>query len=206
MNYTTHIYGAIDGNLLVDGSTYGSLRNLLDMIEDITDDELLRRFESNQKAKVDSGKIPDKSIQATLNRFIKELMSGHGWAAEPPLRNGDRLDFRDEDKSVAVEVAFNHYGIVEHNIHKLALSYAENATLGVLVAMTGGMKQAGGCDNTVGTYEHYRQRIEEMQATYDAISFPLVLVGIEAPETFHIAHYKNGSGRNMGYSVRHAVA
>ena len=172
-------------------------------------------------ASVTDGRIADhfarhgegtrKSISATINALLKDELVAAGWYAESPIfsepRYNDgvrmfRLDFA--KGPVSVEVAFNHGNDAPWNLIKPTLAselnHVEKAIqteIGVIVTATEEMRVAGGFDNAVGTFDKYVDLLKPMGMLLTA---PLVIVGLEAPKTFHIEHEARGR-QQLGHIV-----
>lgn len=148
----------------------------------------------------------DKSISRSLNELLKERLTADGWASESPIFQERgyrgkrwRLDFARGD--ISVEVAFNHGEAIAWNLLKPALAselnYVEKAIqtrVGVVITATKAMKAAGGFDGAVGEYEKMLRYLAPMSSI---IPTPLIIVGLEPPETFRIDHERVGN-RNCG--------
>lgn len=177
-----------------------------DAIKSVAEDEIVEHFRLN-------GEGSKKSISSTLNALLKARFTTLGWKAESPIfsepRYTDgvrifRLDFAKGPMSV--EVAFNHGNDAPWNMLKPTLAselnHVEKAIqtdIGIIVTATEEMRVAGGFDNAVGTYEKYIDFLRPMGMLLTA---PLVIIGLEAPETFHIEHQADGR-RKLGYIVSH---
>lgn len=57
------------------------------------------------------------------------------------------------------------------------------------------MKRAGGFDNAIGTYEKF---IDYLKPLSNQLTVPLLIIGLEKPETFWIKH-KKVKGKNIGF-------
>ena len=57
------------------------------------------------------------------------------------------------------------------------------------------MKRAGGFDGAVGSYEKY---VEYLKPLNNLLTTPLMIIGLEAPETFEIIQ-KDENGKKVGY-------
>ena len=177
-----------------------------DAIKSVAEDEIVEHFRLN-------GEGSKKSISSTLNALLKARFTALGWKAESPIfsepRYTDgvrifRLDFAKGPMSV--EVAFNHGNDAPWNMLKPTLASELNhveksiqTDIGIIVTATEEMRVAGGFDNAVGTYEKYIDFLRPMGMLLTA---PLVIIGLEAPETFHIEHRADGR-RKLGYIVSH---
>ena len=177
-----------------------------DAIKSVTEEEIIADFRLN-------GEDRRKSISSTINSLLKQRFTALGWAAESPIFSEQRyvdgvrifrLDFAKGPMSV--EVAFNHGNDAPWNMLKPTLAselnHVEKAVqtdIGIIVTATEEMRVAGGFDNAVGTYEKYVDFLRPMGMLLTA---PLVIIGLEAPETFHIEHREEGR-RKLGYVVTH---
>ncbi len=95
------------------------------------------------------------------------------------------------DSGISIEVAFNNAGSAAWNLIKPVIASELNhvkkniqTSLGVIIAATEAFKNAGGFDSTVGTFETYSKMLVPMR---DLISVPMLIIGLEAPETFRVA-------------------
>lgn len=130
----------------------------------------------------------------------------YGYGGKATRSNGKgtwRLDFAKE--FLCVEVAFNHRSDISWNLLKPTLSSELNHVAkwantegGVIICATDDLKSNGGFDNAVGTYEDYVHYLLPMT---HILTSPLVIIGLEAPETFYI-DVRNEGGRNRGYVQR----
>ena len=177
-----------------------------DAIKGVTETEIVEHFRLN-------GEGSKKSISSTVNSLLKQRFTALGWAAESPIFSEPRyvegvrifrLDFAKGPFSV--EVAFNHGNDAPWNMLKPTLAselnHVEKALttdIGIIVTATEEMRIAGGFDTAVGTYEKYVDFLRPMGMLLTA---PLVIIGLEAPKTFHIEHRSDGR-RKLGYVVSH---
>ena len=168
----------------------------------VSEDDIVSHFKAH-------GEGSKKSISATVNELLKDRFAGMGWRAESPIFSEPRynvgvrifrLDFAKGPMSI--EVAFNHGNDAPWNLLKPTLAselnHVEKAIqteIGVIITATEDMKDAGGFDNAVGTYEKYIDFLRPMGMLLTA---PLVIVGLEAPRTFRIEHRSDGR-RKLGY-------
>jgi hypothetical protein len=171
------------------------------IVESVVDAEIIADFESR--------KAP-KSISSSINTLLKERFETSGWAAESHIfADGEyrtsrwRLDFAKNE--ISVEVGFNHGGSVAWNLIKPALASELNhvkkaiqTSAGVIITATNDMKVLGGFDNAIGSFEDYVQYLKPMQ---QMLTPPLLIVGLEPPQSFHIEHAKVGA-RMIGRVVR----
>ena len=175
-------------------------------IGSVSEADIIAHFEAN-------GEGRKKSISSTVNSLLKERLVALGWHAESPIfsepRYTDgvrifRLDFA--KGPVSIEVAFNHGNDAPWNLLKPTLAselnHVEKALqtdIGVIITATEKMRVAGGFDGAVGTFEKYVDFLRPMGMLLTA---PLVIIGLEAPRTFHIEHERDGR-RKLGRIVSH---
>ncbi|QZY55962.1 BglII/BstYI family type II restriction endonuclease [Crassaminicella profunda] len=163
----------------------------------ITDYDIITYFNSQTRRA--------KSISDAINHLIDERLRARGWNSQSNIFNESeyrstgrnsswRLDFAKDD--ISIEVAFNHGEAVAWNLIKPVLAselnHVEKAIqtrAGILICATDEMKRAGGFDGSVGTYEKYLQYLRPLN---NLLTVPMVVVGLLAPRTFRIEHYKDG--------------
>ena len=176
-----------------------------DVLDSVTEAKVVHHFEAH-------GQGSKKSISSTINLLLKDEFVARGWTAESQIfadpeytesKGVFRLDFA--KGLVSIEVAFNHGNDAPWNLLKPTLAselnHVEKAIqteIGVIITATEEMRVAGGFDNAVGTYEKYIRFLKPMGMLLTA---PLVIIGLEAPKTFHIEHESDGR-RKLGYVVR----
>lgn len=178
---------------------------ICDALSSIEDEDIILEFESNAREA--------KSISQSINRLIKERLVARGWKSESYIfaeeeyaesaRGVWRLDFAKD--VLAVEVAFNHRSDISWNLLKPTLASELNHVLkaiqadgGVIITATKDLKDAGGFDSAVGTYEDYVQYLRPLSQILTA---PLIIVGLEPPRTFDIV-IENLGRRNVGHIRR----
>lgn len=207
MEYRVH--GFRHGDYLAENvEEYSACWNEVDhAIRSISEAEITAHFR-------EFGEGSKKSISSTLNSLLKQRFVGMGWRAESPIFSEPRyvdgvrifrLDFAKGPMSV--EVAFNHGNDAPWNLLKPTLAselnHVEKAIqtdIGIIITATEEMRSAGGFDNACGTYEKYIDFLRPMGMLLTA---PLVIIGLEAPKTFHIEHRADGR-RKLGYVVSHS--
>ena len=190
MNLTYYYHR--NSNLLVEDEEFEEdYQELVNALETISDKDLENGFLSSSRENI-------KSLSEPINDLIKDRLVKLGWNAESGLfkeapydrTNSSRwrLDFA--KNSISVEVAFNHAEAIAHNIIKPVLASELNhvqkeiqTKLGIIVTATKSMKSKGNFDGAVGTFEQF---IEYFKPYSAIVPTPIVLIGIEAPETFVI--------------------
>jgi hypothetical protein len=172
---------------------------LKNVIADITEEEIIKEFYSKHLSR-------GKSISKAINQLIKNKLTDKDWIPEAHIFNPEdpnhpdptkkakrfRLDFAKND--IAVEVAFNHGEAISWNLLKPVLSSelnhldkAKQTKIGIIITATKEMRQKGGFDTAVGTYEKYLRYLIMMNTQ---LVCPLVIIGLEAPKTFEIQPFK----------------
>lgn len=176
-------------------------KEVCDMLNSITDKELINTYQG-----MNSG----KSLSKTINKLIRERLTHLGWKNESPIfKDGRvnsstsdwRLDFV-SDSDFSVEVAFNHSSATTINLMKPVLASELNhvekqfqTKFGIIITVTNEMKNLGGFDGAIGTYEGYR---EQCRPLMNQLTVPMIIIGIEAPKAFRIIHKKIGN-TNKGF-------
>lgn len=163
------------------------------VLKEISDDDLIERFLLEKKSKPST-----KSLASSINALLKERLKESGWLdevglfKEPPYTNKNksrwRLDFA--KNNISVEVAFNHQEATAHNIMKPVLASELNhvkkevqTRLGVIIVATKKMKACGNFDGAIGTFESFQEYFKPYNSI---ITTPIVLIGLNSPETFQI--------------------
>jgi hypothetical protein len=63
-------------------------------------------------------------------------------------------------------------------------------SVGIVITATRELQVAGGFDNAIGVFEDYVSHLVPLR---DVLTVPILVVGLEAPETFRIEHTKKGT-------------
>jgi hypothetical protein len=163
------------------------------------------------------------SISDAINKLLDVELVKRGWIPQSAIFQGEdysekkwRLDFSKRIKNpekgisgMAIEVAFNHGEAIAWNLMKPVLAAEMNQVelqteigsgVGVYICAASDLKEAGGFDGAVGEYEKVLRYLSPM---FQKLSVPLIIVGLNAPETFKIEKSKNPiTKRNVGKVVR----
>lgn len=174
--------------------------DICDVISSISDEDVINLHESKYHK--------SKSISLALNSLIRDKFLAKNWEKESYLFAEDayrrsehnrasgvwRLDFANPDGSVSVEVSYNHGEALAWNLLKPVLASELNhvdkaiqTEIGVVILATQRMKEAGGFDGTVGTFE---KAVQYLRPLMSQLTVPLVLVGLQAPVSFKVYHVK----------------
>lgn len=195
MKFVTHPYKHAD-IVLADPRHKKDFDEIIEVISSITDEELKSRHLLRKNNGIKS------SLAPTINALLKEKFVAKGWNPESSIFQGEeygtdkvwRLDFARD--SVSIEVAFNHGEAIAWNLLKPVLASEVNnvqkaikTEVGVLITTTRNLKVAGCFDNAVGEYEKVLRYLVPLSTL---MSVPLMIIGLEAPETFKLkAKYPN---------------
>lgn len=174
------------------------------VLNNLTDERLIHRFNK-------SFNLSNKSLSTTINQLLKDDFSELGWSTESPIfqepkdkstgrkSNYWRLDMAKE--KISMEVAFNHSGVTAWNLLKPVLAselnHVEKAIqteMGVIICATQSLKKTGNFDGAIGTYERFLLHLDPLRTH---LSVPLLIIGLEAPETFVISERRVGN-RKLG--------
>lgn len=177
---------------------------LLGALDGISEQDVINKFQNEERQ--------TKSLSNSINALLRERLEPLGWMKEAPIfqdtdynnsseRSLWRLDFA--KGPLAVEVAFNHGEAIAWNLMKPVLAGELNhvrkaiqATAGVIVCATQAMKETGGFDGTVGTFEKFVRYLKPFQAP---LTVPIMLIGLQAPATFRVDHSRQSNNRRIGH-------
>ena len=204
MEFRTHPHRHAHEIFIEDDRINALWNEIVEVLKNISDEDIINEF-NNERRKA-------KSISEAINKLIAKGLSSKGWREQSPIfadpnytdnKGTWRLDFAKED--IAIEVAFNHGGNVSWNLIKPVLSSELNhvdkaiqTQVGVVITATDEMKKAGGFDGAVGSYEKY---VEYLKPLNNLLTTPLMIVGLDAPESFKIIQKKE-NGKKVGYIKR----
>ncbi len=193
----------------------GLYSDVLEAIENVTEQRLMTHFQENYEW---PGKAK-KSISESINQLLKVELIAAGWRPEARIfRDADfgdgkwRLDFAKaapipesdsrnysgiKETGVSIEVGFNHSGSIAWNLLKPVLASELNhvekdiqTSVGIVITATRELQQAGGFDNAIGVFEDY---VSHLVPLSDVLTVPILVIGLNAPETFFISHTKKGN-------------
>ncbi len=203
MDYLEHSFrhaGSIFRN-----EEFGPIYNeLTDVISDISDQDIIQKHQSYGEET--ESKTP-KSLSVAINSLFKERLREVDWDEESeifqnPDYSGDRwrLDFA--KYPLSLEVAFNHSTVIAWNLIKPVLAgelnHVQKAVQtkgGVIITCTQSLKDAGGFDSAVGTYEKF---IEHLDPLRNILTVPLMIIGLQSPITFEIEHHQLEKRKKIG--------
>ncbi len=173
-------------------------------ISEISDEDLIQKHNSYGEYNIE--RTP-KSLSKAINQLIHERLVERQWKDESHIfQNSDytgdtwRLDFAKDD--ISIEVAFNHSTVIAWNLIKPVLAselnHVEKAIqtkIGVIITATSDLKIKGGFDNAIGTYEKFLDYLPPLR---NMLTTPILLIGLEAPESFHVVHEQYAPRKKIG--------
>ncbi len=192
MNYDVHSFRYGLDLFQTNPQFTGLWNEIQHVLTSITDEDLITYFNSNRRTS-------KKSLSEAINTLIDERLTDLQWNRQSPIFNNSEyrptsrnrwwtLDFTKD--SIAVEVAFNHGEAVAWNLIKPVLSselnHVEKAIqthAGIIITAKDTLKRAGNFDSAIGTYEKFLQYLAPFR---NLLSVPMVIIGLDAPETFII--------------------
>lgn len=174
---------------------------VLKAVADISDQDIRDRTTSRFAGKM--------SLSHAINDLLKERLAPLGWLPEAPIFQDPeysspretkwRLDFA--KGPVSIEVAFNHGEAIAWNLLKPVLASEQNhvrkaiqTEIGIVIAATSSLKKAGAFDSAVGEFEKICRYLKPLSTI---LSVPLMIIGLEAPESFAVKKEKVGN-KNIG--------
>lgn len=180
---------------------YNELQNILN---ELSEEDIIIKHRAYGAVNID--KTP-KSISPAINALLKERFIHFGWAYESRIfqdpdysENTWRLDFAKMD--ISIEVAFNHSTVIAWNLIKPVLASELNhvqkaiqTKIGVIITVTEEMKKKGGFDGAIGTFEQFQKYLPTFQ---NLLPTPILLIGLEAPETFEIDIVQHAPRKKIG--------
>jgi len=219
MRFITHSHK--NAEVIINGQP--ELRTIFDefrgVIGSITEQEIIDDFKSKYEGR-------SKSLSLSINYLIDKKLREVGWQEQSKIFGESdygsdrrwRLDFSKSveildrsmpnhtilrESGIAVEVAFNHAEAIAWNLLKPTLASEQNhvkkaiqADIGIVVAATDELKQIGAFDSAVGTYEKFLTYIRPLSMI---LSAPILMVGLEAPESFHVRLESRPGNKKVGF-------
>ena len=210
MKYTYHSFRH-SGVILNEVEFVDQLSEILEIIDSISDEDLIAQHESHGHQ--DRSKLP-KSLSVAINELLKKRFVEKEWNEESNIFQDSeyqgenwRLDFAKAD--ISIEVAFNHSSVIAWNLIKPVLASELNhvqkaiqTQVGVIITATQELKDAGGFDGAIGTYEKYLDYLPPLR---NMLTVPLLIIGLKAPETFRIKHEQFDLRMKIGLIKRHKI-
>lgn len=174
------------------------------VLKNLTDERLIHRYNKSFSTK-------NKSLSTTINQLLRDDFRSLKWTIESPIfqepknvntgrkSNYWRLDMAKE--KVSMEIAFNHSTVISWNLLKPVLASELNhvdkaiqTEIGIIICATEALKKTGNFDGAIGTFEGFLLHLDPLR---NQLSVPLLIIGLEAPETFVMSEIKVGR-RKLG--------
>lgn len=180
---------------------------IINVIYAITDEHLILKHQSYGAQNIERTPM---SLSKAINELIKEGLTNQGWVAESGIFQDSnyqgetwRLDFAKKD--ISIEVGFNHSSVIAWNLTKPVLASELNhvqkaiqTKIGVIITATEKLKNRGGFDGAIGTYEKY---LDYLPPLNNILTVPLYIIGLKAPATFKIEHFQFAPRKKIGQIV-----
>jgi hypothetical protein len=189
--------------------------DVIEAIENVSEVRLIQHFVDNYES---AGKAK-KSISESINQLLKVELVAAGWMPEARIfRDADfgdgkwRLDFAKstpipesdsraygsvKETGISIEVGFNHSGSIAWNLLKPVLASELNhvekdiqTSVGIVITASRALQEAGGFDGAIGVFEDYVSHLVPLR---DVLTVPILVIGLDAPESFRIRHEKRGT-------------
>lgn len=181
---------------------------IINVISDLTEEQLIEKHESYGVLDIEN---TPKSLSRAINDLLKEGLVAKGWVPESGIfqdenYQGDtwRLDFAKQD--ISIEVGFNHSSVIAWNLTKPVLASELNhvkkaiqTKIGVIITATEELKQKGGFDSAIGTYEKY---LDYLPPLNNLLTIPLFIIGLKAPESFKVEQFQYAPRKKIGRIIR----
>lgn len=186
-------------------------------ISSITEERLISEFPRSKNS---------MSLSDAINSILESELKNRNWIPQSAIFQGSeytdkkwRLDFskrihtpKNSITGMAVEVAFNHGEAIAWNLLKPVIAAEINQVelqtdigsgIGIYICATSELKESGGFDGAVGEYEKVLRYLSPL---FNKLSVPLLIVGLNAPKTFHIEKRRDVlTGKNRGVVIRHEL-
>jgi hypothetical protein len=181
---------------------------IIDTIESISEEDLILKHNSYGERNIEN---TPKSLSKAINDLIKDGLVEKGWIPESKIFQDNyyqgetwRLDFAKKD--ISIEVGFNHSSVIAWNLTKPVLaselnhvSKAIKTQIGVIITATEELKQKGGFDGAIGTFEKY---LDYLPPLNNVLTIPLFIIGLNAPTTFRIEEFQYAPRKKIGRIIR----
>ena len=191
MRYKITRYGVTNLSEKVRNKLEELISEIAEQLLSIDDDEIV----SEQEAF--TGRT--KSISKPLTNILEGRMIHNEWNKEVRIFQSNNksyqsnrwsLDF--EKDNISLEIAFNHEEGTAWNIIKGYISNKSTkipksiTTIGsIIITATNDLKRIGGFDSSIGSFEKYQ---EYMGVLEELLEYPIILIGLEGPDTFLVKH------------------
>jgi Restriction endonuclease BglII len=178
MKYEWHAHRFAD---IILNADYTLKQEIEEVIQAISFDRVLERFEADNLKKIAGSKKPSKGKQSTINLFFREEFSKCGWETEKNVFNDPTNDLALDfwKGNVGVDVAFNHRSYIGGDLLRLqAAAEAKNViNVGVYICPTKEFAKVVSPKDgtTMVSFERAKWYIESF---YPVLTAPILLIGL----------------------------
>jgi|GEM_PF-3557969 len=195
MKFGVHYYNGSDVLVNNNENIKNTFENLLKGMNNITEEEIVE-FKKGKFSK-------NLSISKALNYIIDYKLVGADYSSDVPIdkdiTSKRKWAIKYVKNGILVNVCFKHNLNTSHELLKLELAAKDNLNpemvnnkLGVLITLTNKLKNLGGFDNSVCTYELIKS---EMELYKRVINQPLVIIALDEVDSFEISILNNNGGK-----------
>ncbi|WP_114572076.1 BglII/BstYI family type II restriction endonuclease [Exiguobacterium flavidum] len=200
MNYRIHSHRHGLNTLENDVEFKEAWEEVRSALHNITDEMIIEYHEQHY---ITSNKSISKTLTDMITKQLLEMRWKKGVYIFKEERYQDKtwqLDFMKD--SISLEVGFNHGGTIAWNLMKPVLAAESNqvgktvqAKVGIVICATNELRNKGGFDGAIGTFEKY---VDHLKPLHNQLTVPLVIIGLEKPESFFIEVYKESQSTKRG--------
>ncbi|MCT4631359.1 MAG: hypothetical protein N4A76_01325 [Firmicutes bacterium] len=195
MKFGVHYYNGSEVVINHNTEIKDTFKELLDDMKRITEEEIVE-FKKGKFSK-------NLSISKALNFIIDYKLLGADYISDVPIDKDiiskKKWAIKYVKNGILVNVCFKHNLNTSHELLKLELAVRDNYNpdmvnnkVGVLITLTDKLKNLGGFDNSVCTYELIKS---EMELYKRVINQPLVIIALDEVSSFEISILNNNGGR-----------
>jgi len=171
---------------------------IVDVLSKLTDADIL----NNYNATSSSGSL-SKALRSVIS---DSLVTKYTWARDIEIiqklsktdrsYTADLLKPRSETSGrpsgAIIQFSFGHYHSVTDKLVETLLATNQSSSIyekvssegiGFVISATSSLQKAGGLDSSVGTFERIQSSLVALQTI---VTVPIVLIGLEAPDTFQL--------------------
>lgn len=195
MKFGVHYFNGSDVILEHNSLINNAFSELLVDLKNISEEEIVE-FQKGKFSKT-------LSISKALNYIIDYNLIGANYCSDVPIDKAvttkKKWSIKYVRDGLLVNVCFKHNLNTSHELIKLELAAKDNfnpdmvnCKLGVLITLTEQLKNLGGFDNSVCTYELIKS---EMDLYNRVFTQPLVIIALDEVDSFEINVLNNDGGK-----------
>jgi hypothetical protein len=162
-------------------SDYELKMEIEDVVQSITFDNVVVRFEVENARRISEGKKPAQGRQSTISAMFKEEFERRGWEVEKNIfgdpSNDLAIDFW--KRKVGVDVAFNHRSYIGGDILRIqaGAEVKDMIKVGVYICPTEAFAKLVS-PKDAGTMASYERALWYLDNFYQVITAPILLIGL----------------------------